>query len=120
MEKERTRRSLLGASAIILGICCVVFFVGLTALFMTAEVGGTAKLPNGTVANINGSFSCSANSDTTEIEAGGHVFAFSPTTISIDGIPVGPLDSTVKDVQIDVSTWSASLRVNGSEVTTRR
>jgi hypothetical protein len=44
----------------------------------------------------------------------------SPTTISVDGVPVGPLDASVTSVQIDANYWSASLRVNGSEVTTIR
>ena len=120
MEDRTKRRSLLNTIAIIFGICCVVCFAGLVALFMTIEVSGSAELPNGTVATINGPFSSSANTDTTEIEAGGHVFAFSPTTISIDGVSVGPLDATIEDVQIDATIWTASLRVNGNEVSSRR
>lgn len=83
---------------------------------MTTSVSGTASLPNGTTAVINGPVSCSDIPPTTMIEAGGHSFAFSATTISIDGVPVGPLDPSVTDVQIDASFWTASLRVNGKEV----
>lgn len=120
MENNKKRRSLLNTIAIIFGICCAVCLAGLVVLFMTIEVSGTAPLPNGIVATINGPFSCSASTDTTEIEAGGRVFAFSPTTISIDGISVAPLDATVNDVQIDATTWTASLLVNGNEVTKQR
>lgn len=119
--QRSNRRSNLGPIAIgvaflcIATICCLFAFVT-----MTSTVSGTASLPNGTTAVINGPFSCSANTLTTEIEAGGHTFAFSPTMILVDGVPVGPLDASVTDVQIDSSFWSASLRVNGNEVTKTR
>jgi hypothetical protein len=87
---------------------------------VTSTVSGTASLPNGITATINGPFSCSANTATTEIQAGGHIFAFSPTTISIDGVPVRPLDATVTDVQLDAGYWSATLRINGNEVSKLR
>ena len=121
MERNEKRRSTLGLIAIpfaLLSVCAILCFF---AFFrMISSVSGTASLPNGTTAVINGPFSCSANTPTTEIEAGGHVFAFSPSTITIDGVPVGPLDASVTDVQIDASFWSASLRVNGSEVSIDR
>jgi hypothetical protein len=101
----------LGLLFCIAGVFCMFAFVSATSI-----VSGTASLPNGTTATINGPFSCSENTATTEIEAGGHIFAFSPTTISIDGVPVGPLDATVTDVRIDASYWSASLRINGNVV----
>ena len=121
MERNTKRRSILGPIVIgfallcIATICCLFAFVT-----MTSTVSGTASLPNGTTAVINGPFSCSSNTPTTEIEAGGHTFAFSPTTISVDGVPVGRLDASVTDVQIDSSFWSASLHVNGNEVTKTR
>ena len=93
----------------------VLGFFGLI-VSMSSSVSGTASLPNGTTARINGPFSCSANTPTAEIDAGGHIFTFSPTTISVDGVPIGPLDGTVTDVQIDASFWSATLRLNGNEV----
>ena len=117
MEREKKRKSIFVTAAIGLTLFCIAamgcLFVFVT---LTSTVSGTVSLPNGTTATINGPFSCSANTPTTEIEAGGHLFAFSPTTISIDGIPVGPLDASVTDVQIDTSFWTASLRINGSEV----
>ena len=116
----KKKRSLLNKVANIFAVCCIVFLVGIVALVMTATVSGTATLPNGTVAQINGPFSCSANGTSTEIEAGGHTFAFTPTTISIDAVSVGPLDETITKVQIDATSWTASLKINGSEVTKRR
>ena len=97
-------------------LCIATAICLFTFVSLMSTVSGTASLPNGTTATINGPFSCSENTLTTEIEAGGHIFAFSPTTISIDGVPVGPLDATVTNVQIDAGYWSASLRINGDEV----
>ena len=118
MNRSTESRSILRPIAIIFAMLLVVAF-GLLA-FCTMTVRGTASLPNGTTAVINGPFSCSDIPPTTKIEAGGHTFTFSPTTISVDGVPVGPLDASVTSVQIDANFWSASLRVNGSEVTTVR
>ena len=121
MERHNKRRSILGSIAIGIAFLCIATISCFsTFVTTTSTVSGTASLPNGTTAVINGPFSCCANTPTTEIEAGGHTFAFSPTTISIDGVPVGPLNASVTDVQIDASYWSASLRVNGSEVSKTR
>ena len=110
MERN-TKRRLIGPIAIGFALLCTAAICCLFAsVTMTSNVSGTASLPNGTTAVINGPFSCSANTPTTEIEAGGHTFAFSPTTISVDGATVGPLDASVTDVQIDSSFWSASLQ----------
>lgn len=117
MERKTKPSSIVGSVVIGLVLLCIATGLCLFAFVsMTSTVSGTASLPNGTTATINGPFSCSENTPTTEIEAGGHIFAFSPTTISIDGVPVGPLDATVTDVQIDASYWSASLRINGNDV----
>lgn len=121
MERKTKSRSLFGAFAIDLVLLCIVTAFCLFAFVrVTSSVSGTASLPNGTTATINGPFSCSVNTATTEIEAGGHVFAFSPKNVSIDGVTVGPLDATVTDVQIDASFWSASLHINGMEVSKLR
>ena len=121
MQHKTKPSSIFGAVAIGLVLFCIATAFCLFAFVsVTATVSGTASLPNGTTATINGPFSCSENTRMTEIEAGGHIFAFSPTTISIDGAPVGPLDATVTDVQIDVRYWSASLRINGNEVSKLR
>ena len=121
MESKTKPNSIFGAVLIGLVLFCIATALCQFALVsLTATVSGTASLPNGLTATINGPFSCSETARTTEIEAGGHVFAFSPTTISIDGVPVGPLDATVTNVQIDARYWSASLRVNGSEVSKRK
>jgi hypothetical protein len=117
MEHPTKRRSTWGAVAIGLVLVCLAAALGLLAwVSLTATVSGTATLPNGATARINGLFSCSESPSKTEIEAGGHLFVFSPTAISIDGVPVGLLDATVSDVQIDAGYWSATLRVNGHEV----
>lgn len=117
MERKTKPSSIFGAVVIGLVLLCVATAFCLFAFVsVTSTVSGTASLPNGTTATINGPFSCSENTSTTEIEAGGHIFAFSPTTISIDAVPVGPLDATVTDVEIDASYWSATLRINGNEV----
>ncbi|MSR60250.1 MAG: hypothetical protein EXS05_21860 [Planctomycetaceae bacterium] len=102
MERKEKPSSIFGAVVIGLVLLCIATAFFLFAFVsVTSTVSGTASLPNGTTATINGSFSCSENTARTEIKAGGHIFAFSPTTISIDGVPVGPLDATVTDVQID-------------------
>ena len=120
MERKPNPNS-IGAVVLGLVLLCIATACCLFALVsVTSSVSGTASLPNGTTATINGPFSCSENTSTTVIEAGGHIFAFAPTTISIDGVPVRPLDATVTDVQIDASYWSASLRINGNEVSKLR
>ncbi len=121
MECIAKPSSIFGAVVIRLVLLCIaVAFCLFAFVSMTSTVSGTASLPNGTTATIKGPFSCSENTATTEIEAGGHLFTFSPTMISIDGVPVGPLDATITDVQIDASYWSASLRINGNEVSKLR
>ncbi len=121
MNRSTKPHSFFRAIAIGFSILCVTTICALFAIvLMTSTVAGSASLPNGTTAVINGPFSCSTNTPTTEIEAGGRTFAFSPTTIFVDGVPDGKLDSTVTDVQIDASFWTASLRVNGNEVTVSR
>ncbi|WP_143543796.1 hypothetical protein [Rhodopirellula sp. MGV] len=115
------RRSIFGPIVSFLAVIVFIAGCGLIALlYQSSEVSGTASLPNGGTAVINGPFSCSANSPSTEIEAGGHSFVFSPTTIFIDGVSVAPLDATVTSVEIDSSFWTATLRVNGSEVPMKR
>lgn len=121
MQHSTKPRSIIGAVAIGLTLFCIATAFCLFVLAsLTSTVSGTASLPNGTTATIDGPFSCSENTSTTEIEVGGHVFAFSPTTISIDGVAVGPLDATVTDVHIDASYWSATLHINGNQVSTIR
>jgi hypothetical protein len=120
MDHKTKHRSILGIITIgfaLLAGATLCFFAFVT---MTTSVSGTASLPNGITAVINGPFSCSEIPPTTKIEAGGHTFSFSPTTISVDGLPVRSLDATVTSVQIDASYWSASLLVNGDSVTTLR
>lgn len=121
MGRNEKRRSILSSVAIGSAILCITIICSLFAIVaLSSSVSGTASLPNGTTAVINGPFSCSEGNVTTEIEAGGHTFAFTPTTIFVDGVPVGLLGSSVTDVQIDSSLWTASLRVNGNEMTTPR
>ncbi|MBI2825040.1 MAG: hypothetical protein HYX69_10180 [Planctomycetia bacterium] len=121
MECKTKRNSIFGAVVIGLVLLCIATAFCLFAFVsVTSTVSGTASLPNGRTATINGPFSCSDNTPTTVIEAGGHIFTFSPTTISIDGLPVGPFGATVTDVQIDASHWSASLRINGNQVSKLR
>ena len=121
MDHQNKTRSLLSRAAIAFAVLFFFAICGsLTLVTMTSSVSGTASLPNGTIAVINGPCSCSCNTPTTEIEAGGHLFAFSPTTISIDGLTVGPLDASVTDVKIDASYWNATLYVNGAEVSIKR
>ena len=112
MEGRLKSPLLLSVIAIVM---LMVVGVGLFVVF-TASVAGTATLPNGTTAKINGAFSCSSDPTKTLISAGGRQFLFSTTTISIDGVPIGPLDATITDVQINSSFWSASLKINGTEV----
>ena len=120
MDHNTNRRSILGSSAIGVALLCGATLFLFAFVTMTTSVSGTASLPNGTAAVITGPFSCSDIPPTTKIEAGGHTFTFTPTTISVDGVPVRPLDASVTSVQIDSSYRSASLRVNGVAVTTFR
>ncbi len=114
-------RLILGPVAIGLVLLCVATTLCLFAFAsLTANASGTASLPNGITAKINGPFSCAENTAWTEIKAGGRIFVFSPAAISIDGVPVRPFDATVTDVQIDVGYWSATLRINGHEVPKHR
>lgn len=112
MKNENKQASVLFPIAISLGL----LFVTMVAFFFSVSASGSASLPNGTIATINGPFSCSENSETTVIEAGGHVFSFSPNSISVDEKIVAPLDSDVTDVVIDASHGTASLRINGDNV----
>ena len=114
MDRNTESRSLFGAIATglsLLIVAAICFFV-----LQSMTTGGTASLPNGVTAVINGPFFCSEIPPMTKIEAGGRTFTFSPTTVSVDGVPVGPLDATVTTVQIDAGYWAASLFVNGKEV----
>lgn len=120
MDHTTKRQSILSAVAIVFALLSGAAICLFAFIAMTTGVSGTATLPNGTTAVISGPFSCSDIPPTTKIEAGGHIFTFSPTTISVDGIPVKPLDATVTSVQIDSTYWSASLRVNGGTVATYR
>lgn len=116
--EHHTKRTWSIAHLVILAmlVCLLVAACLFAWTVATASVSGTATLPNGATARIDGSFSCSEKPQSTEIVAGGHNFVFSPTSISIDGVPVGPLDATVTDVQIDAGRGSATLRVNGREI----
>jgi hypothetical protein len=120
---ERKAKASVVLGAVVAGLL-LLFAVAASCLFAlvsaTSTVSGTTSLPNCMTAAIHGPFSCSEDTARTEIEAGGHIFVFSPTTISIDGVPVGPLDATVTDVQIDAGYWSATLRINGNEVSKLR
>ena len=118
MDRNTEGRSIHRSIAIVFSLLFILAICLFTFDIMTTR--GTASLPNGTTAVINGPFSCSDIPPTTKIEAGGHTFTFSPTTISVDGVPVGPLDASVTSVQIDANYWSASLRVNGGDVTVFR
>jgi hypothetical protein len=115
MDKNKTRRIILAPIALslgLIGIAALAFLV----LFVSVSVSGSASLPNGTIAKITGPFACSNNSGTTVIDAGGHVFEFSPASISVDKTVIAPLDSSVTKVEIDASYWTASLRINDRDV----
>lgn len=114
MESKKPHTSILATFFLGFGVFCVAAIVVL--VLCEGSASGTATLPNGTIAKINGPFSASENSTTTVIDAGGHVFEFSPTSISIDKAIVAPLNAGVTSVEIDASYWTTSLRINGSEV----
>ncbi|MCA9195068.1 MAG: hypothetical protein KDB03_25025 [Planctomycetales bacterium] len=121
MDQKPKTLTLFARVAFAIAMLSFTLFCGLLLLVtMTSSVSGTASLPNGTTAIINGPFSCASNTLTTEIEAGGHLFAFSPTKISVDGVTIGPLDESITAVEIDSNYWTATLRLNGTEVPIRR
>jgi hypothetical protein len=119
VKTHQHRHTFLGAAAIALALLLAAV-VGLLALFASASVGGTATLPGGTIATINGPFSCSETGGVTQVDAGGHVFAFTPTAITVDNRPIGPLDASVRQVEIEAGFWTAKLRINGKEVAIAR
>ncbi|WP_425395606.1 hypothetical protein [Aeoliella sp.] len=115
MAETKKRTAAVVPFALGLGLIVLVA-LGAMVFFASASVSGTATLPNGTIATINGPFSCSNNTAATVIDAGGHVFEFTPTTVLVDKTPVASLDSSVQKVEIDASYWTASLRINGEQV----
>ncbi len=114
MDRNTEVRSLVGTVAT--GLSLLIVAAICLFVFQQMTTGGTASLPNGITAVINGPFFCSETPPMTKIEAGGRTFTFSPTTVCVDGVPVGSLDATVTTVQIDAGYWAASLFVNGKEV----
>ena len=116
MEERRRRGGLLEVLLACFALLVVAAIGVAVFLFMTVSVTGTASLPNGAVATINGPFSCSDSGTTTTVTAGGRVFVFTATSVTVDGAPVRELDHNVKDVLIDATYKPPQLRIDGREI----
>jgi hypothetical protein len=113
MEKQKPRFS-------ILPIIAAVFF--LTTAFFAAfvyfasSVSGTATLPGGLVATINGPFAAAENPSRTSVNARGRTFVFTPSAVVVDGTAVAQLNASVTEVAIDARGRDAELSLNGRQV----
>lgn len=115
MEAKDSWASSLLSIAIGLGLICLA---AIAVLYFCLEPGECrlVELPNGSCALVYGSSSCAQTPSSATVKAGGHVFAFSPTTVSVDNVVVAPLDASTESVEIDANCWTATLRINGTEV----
>ena len=116
MQYSSTRKFYYGVFGLVAMLFIFLFCLGLFFISVTSSVAGSATLPHGGTAQIDGPFSCSVTKGTTSIEAGGYVFDFSPTQVTVDKVPVANMDPSITDVHIQASFWTASLHLNGNEV----
>jgi hypothetical protein len=113
MEDQQSRKPVLPAvlTLLVIAVALLIAFV-----FFTSSVAGTATLPNGVIAKISGPFGASENRNTTTVDACGRQFVFTATTVSVDGIPVAKIDSSVTQVAIDAEGIDAELSINGASI----
>jgi hypothetical protein len=117
MEKHKSRRS-------ILPVLAAIFFLAIafltTYVYFASSVSGTATLPGGLVATINGPFAAAENPGRTSVEASGRTFVFTPSAVVVDGTAVATIDASVTQVAIDVRGRDAELSLNGQPVSLPR
>src|SRR5262249_13185746 len=85
-------------------------------LATSVTVSGTATLPSGQVATINGSFDASENKGRTTVQAGGREFVFTPSVVTVDGTAGADLDTSVGTVAIDSRGRDVELSLNGQQI----
>jgi hypothetical protein len=104
----------------ILAVLAAALFLLLAAFVYVAtssiSVSGTATLPGGLIAAINGPFDAYENSGSISIEAAGRKFIFTSSAISVDGSTVAKLDTSVIQVAIDATGRDAELSLNGKAI----
>lgn len=89
-------------------------------VYFASSVSGTATLPGGLVATINGPFAAAENPGRTSVEARGRTFVFTPSVIVVDGRAVAKIDASVNQVAIDARGHDAKLSLNGQQVSLPR
>jgi hypothetical protein len=113
MEKQELRHSILPVIVSIVVLTPVLLVV---YVYLASSVSGTASLPSGLTAAINGPFAASENAGRTSVEACGRKFVFTPSVITVDGTTVARLDASVIQVAIDARGHDAQLSLNGQQV----
>lgn len=113
MKDKKITSSIVGCLLLLAGGIISLLLVA----SLTVSASGTVSLPNGIAATINGPFSASEMGGEALVDAGGHLFEFTPTSILVDKKVVSVLDESVIKVEIDASYWTASLVINDKEVT---
>jgi hypothetical protein len=117
MEKQRARRSILPVIAAIIFLTTAVLAA---YVYLASSVSGTATLPNGLVATINGPFAASENPGRTSVEASGRTFVFTTWLVVVDGKAVARIDDSETQVAIDARGLDAKLSLNGRHVSLPR
>jgi hypothetical protein len=113
MEGQRSRSSILATVVALLVIAAAML---VATVFLTSSVAGTATLPNGVVATINGSFGASESRARTTVDACGRRFVFTATAVSVDGVPVAKFDGSVNQVAIYANGNDAELSIDGTRI----
>jgi hypothetical protein len=113
MEKQKLRHSIL---PVIVSIVILTSVLLVVYVYVASSVSGTASLPSGLTAAINGQFSASENAGRTSVEACGRKFVFMPSVVTVDGTAVARLDSSVIQIAIDARGYDAQLSLNGQQI----
>ncbi len=87
----------------ILTLLLLVAFVGvLGTAFMSLSVSGSAALPNGATVDIAGACSISETPGSTKVEFAGRNFEFTKSSIVVDGVEIGEIDDSIKQLTLRV------------------
>ncbi len=105
-------------------LAALVFFFLLLlfgGLWVLANVSmrGTATLPNGAIVDISagaGGFSVAENSGSTKIGIAGRDFEFDASTIVVDGVAVGAIDDSVKQISLTANRDGVTLIYGGKTI----
>ena len=95
---------------------CLLLFIGFTISTATISVSGSATLPNGLVADIDGEFFASEGEDITTVQASGRTFVFTNAEITVDGNKIADLDESAIDVAIDARRNDVRFSLNGHDI----